>query len=400
MKTIIAATAAVISVIGCGSTAPDIVSPPNERFEAFRPLEVIPIDPLKQSFTEQHGAPEYVIGPGDEVEISLRGVTVTSERSTVRPDGYVSYSLLENVRAAGMTPTELDDLLTHALAEFLREPKVDVEVVAFKSKQVSLMGAVLQQASVVAGGGGGSRGGGQSGQGRYALKGRTTVLDLILMAGGTRPGALLDRVQLIRAGRSYQLDIQRVLSTGNQSHNIVLQGEDIVIVPGANPRSKKVIVLGEVNSPNVYMFAEDARILEALTQAGGVTEAALRDDIRLIRVVDGERKMFSINFQKLTELGDMQQNLALRTDDIVFVPRTFMGDINDVLNKAGPLLSVLLLPATYRDLYSTGGGLRIDTGTPTEGAATFTRTLPGTSAKPVAAEGAEEEGSDGGAADE
>jgi len=77
-----------------------------------------------------------------------------------------------------------------------------------------------------------------------------------------------------------------------------------------------------------------------------------------------------------------------------------MGDINDVLNKAGPLLSVLLLPATYRDLYSTGGGLRIDTGTPTEGAATFTRTLPGTSAKPVAAEGAEEEGSDGGAADE
>jgi len=101
-----------------------------------------------------------------------------------------------------------------------------------------------------------------------------------------------------------------VLSTGNQSHNIVLQGEDIVIVPGANPRSKKVIVLGEVNSPNVYMFAEDARILEALTQAGGVTEAALRDDIRLIRVVDGERKMFSINFQKLTELGDMQQTLC------------------------------------------------------------------------------------------
>lgn len=227
------------------------------------------------------------------------------------------------------------------------------------------------------------------------------MLDLILMAGGTRHDALLDRVQLIRGARSYQLDIQRVMSTGNQGHNIVLQGEDIITVPGANQRSKKVIVLGEVNAPNVYMCADDARILEALTQAGGVTEAALRDDIRLIRVVDSERKMFSINFQKLTELGDMQQKLALRSDDIVFAPSTFMGDINDVLNKAGPLLSVLLLPATYRDLYSTDGGLRIGTGTPAEGAAaTFTRTLPGTIAKPVAAEGAEEEGSEGGTADE
>ena len=315
---------------------------------------------------------------------------MTTETATVRPDGNVSFSLLENVRAGGMTPTELDMLLTRELAEFLRRPKVDVEVVGFKSKMVSLSGSILQ-----------SQGGvGQSGQGRYALRGRTTVLELILLAGGATPDALLDRVQLIRSGRSYQLDIQRVFTSGDQNHNVVLQGEDIVIVPGRSQRSKKVIVLGEVGSPNVYMFAEDARILEALTQAGGVTGDAMREDIRLIRVVDGERKMFSLNFQKLTELGDMQQNIALRTDDIIFVPRSFMGDINDVIAKADPLLRILLLPATYRDLYSTGGGLRIDTGTPAEGGTTFTRTLPGTSAKPVAEEGSGEEASEGDEGDE
>ncbi len=175
-------------------------------------------------------------------------------------------------------------------------------VVDYQSKVVSLMGSILQ-ASVA--------GGGQSGQGRYALKGRTTVLDLILQAGGSTPDALLGRVQLIRTGRSYQLNLRHVLSTGDQTHNVVLQGSDIVIVPGTETRSKKVIVLGEVKSPNVYMFAEDARILEALTQAGGVTGSALRDDIRLIRVVDGTPQMFSLNFARLTDLGDMRQNMVI-----------------------------------------------------------------------------------------
>ena len=106
--------------------------------------------------------------------------------------------------------------------------------------------------------------------------------------------------------------------------------------------------------------------------------------------------------QRLTELGDMQQNVALRTDDIIFVPRSFIGDINEVIQKADPLLRILLLPATYRDLYSTGGGLRIDTGPAAEsgGGTVFTRPLPGTSAKPVAGEGEGEEGSEGDEGDE
>ena len=49
--------------------------------------------------------------------------------------------------------------------------------------------------------------------------------------------------------------------------------------------------------------------------------------------------------------------MALENDDIIFVPRSFIGDVNDVITKIEPLLNILLLPATYRDLYTTGGGL-------------------------------------------
>ena len=110
------------------------------------------------------------------------------------------------------------------------------------------------------------------------------------------------------------------------------------------------------------MFSGDARLIEALSEAGGLTGNALRDDIRLIRVVDGEPSVFAINYSRLMDAGDLSQNVPLVNDDIIYVPRSFMGDFNDVIDKIEPLLSVLLLPATYRDLYTTGGGLRWDTG--------------------------------------
>ena len=108
-------------------------------------------------------------------------------------------------------------------------------------------------------------------------------------------------------------------------------------------------------------------------------------------------EMFTVDFKRITSHGDLSQNVVLSNNDIVYVPRSFLGDVNDVITKIEPLLNVLLLPATYRDLYTKGSGLRVDTGEPittgtTEG---FTRPLPGTAAgKPVvpAAEEDEERG--------
>jgi polysaccharide export outer membrane protein len=359
-----------VLAVGCGSTAPPVEDVSMLPVESER--LAIPTDSMRLAYTERGGFPEYILGAGDKLGLTLRDVAVTQEEVDVRPDGNVSFAMLENVRAAGLTPTELDDELTAALSQFLRTPKVDVDVLVYRSKVVSLLGAIETL----------ERGGVKSGQGRYPLKGKSTVLDLILEAGGGRPDAQLDRVQLIRANTAYRLDLRNVLITGEQKDNVLLQGGDILIVPGTSLRSKKVIVLGEVAQPNVYMFADDARLVEALSQAGGFTSAGLRNDVRLIRVVEGVAQMYSINFERLTNHGDFRQNVALENDDLIFVPRSFIGDVNDVITKIEPLLNILLLPATYRDLYTTGGGLRLDTGDPPTSAASFTRSLIGT-AKPA-----------------
>ncbi len=361
-----------ISIAGCGSTMPAVTD--LSEIQEAPTRGPMPMDPLRQAYTERGGFPEYIIGVGDKLKLTMREIQLTSESVVVRPDGNISFAMLEDVQAAGRTPTELDDDVTNRLAQFLRFPKVDVEVEEYESKKVSLLGAIETLDA--------SSGYGQSGQGRYSLKGKTTLLDLILEAGGTTPDGQLENVQLIRANKSFRLDLRKVLTSGVQSDNAILQGEDIIIVPGTSLRSKKVIILGEVFQPNVYMFADDARLMEALSEAGGFNAEALRDDIRLIRVVEGSGQMYSINFERFANHGDLRQNVALKNDDIIYVPRSFLGDVNDVITKIEPLLNILLLPATYRDLYSTGGGLRIDTGDPPSSSASFTRTLPGT-AKPA-----------------
>jgi hypothetical protein len=98
----------------------------------------------------------------------------------------------------------------------------------------------------------------------------------------------------------------------------------------------------------------------------------------------------------ITTHGDLEQGVVLDNNDIIFVPRSVMGDVNDVVTKIEPLLNVLLIPATYRDLYTAGGGLRVDTG---DAAATgtttgFTRPLPGVGKLAVPVEDEEQQEED------
>ncbi len=375
-------------LLGCGGPPPPELPPPQVERPAAAP--VMPTDPLRQAYVEKGLFPEYIVGPDDELEIVLRDVDLLTEVVNVRLDGNISFSLVENLYVAGMTVGEVDSALTRALSDYLRQPRIDVRVTEYRSKVVSVLGAIetIGQQGV------------KSGQGRYALRNRTRLLDIILEAGGATPDAQLDQVQLIRSGASYSFDLQRVLNTGDSSHNPVLQGDDIIIVPGTSRLTKKVIILGEVRAPNVYLMANDASLLEVLSRAGGLSDVALKDDIRIIRGSEQGPTMFTVNFQRITGDADLRQNVVLENNDIVFVPRSFMGDVNDVLTKVEPLLNILLLPGTYRQFYTTGGGLRLDTGLAPEaeaGTQIFTQPLPGTggaAGKVVAPEEEEEKEKD------
>ncbi len=186
---------------------------------------IIPSNPANRAFKFVNGVPEYVIGQGDLLEITVfQAHTRTTEVIRVFPNGTISFSVLHNVRAAGLTPSELGRSLTRAHSRYVRNLRVQVFVKEYLSKRVFVLGAVNRSVLSLAGT--------HIGPGVYPLKGRITALEQILQAGGPTPDARLNYVRFIRNNRTYVIDLQQVVIAGDNRQNAVLEHGDILQVTG------------------------------------------------------------------------------------------------------------------------------------------------------------------------
>jgi polysaccharide biosynthesis/export protein len=162
---------------------------------------------------------EYIIGPGDRLNIFVwrnPELTVTVE---VRPDGRLSIPLVEDVIAIGKTPTQLARELEQRLAKYIKEPVVTVIAEGF-------VGPFNEQVRII----------GEASQPR-AIPYRTdmTVLDAMIAVGGLTRYAAGDNSVIVRtaAGRqaTYSVHLDSLIRDGDVSSNVVLQPGDILIIP-------------------------------------------------------------------------------------------------------------------------------------------------------------------------
>ena len=161
------------------------------------------------------GLEEYRIGPEDVLSISVWKNEPMSRVLPVRPDGMISLPLLDDVMAAGLTPTELRNLLAQKLAEYVPSPSVTVIVNDVKSFKVSVIGEVVKPA-------------------RYELKSRTSVLDVLALAGGFNQFAARTRIVVLRSEGDKRIRIPfnyNRVTNGNDEENVYLRPNDIVLVP-------------------------------------------------------------------------------------------------------------------------------------------------------------------------
>ncbi len=306
-------------------------------------------------FTEKRGIPEYKIGADDVLLIrSMEGNQVQEYETVVRPDGKISYSFIDDVMVDGRTAGEVDDLLTNALKKYIKTPRIEVMIKDYKSKSALLLGQI-NSADYRA-----------SGPGTYYLKGKTTLIDLITMAGGAISGqeyanADLRHVEVVRKGRKYTVNLLDVMVKGDTSQNIVVDSGDIVTVPELPVYGERVYVFGEVASQGIYRLKDAHDLLAAVSLAGGTTRIAVDTDIKVIRgYVANDRKplVISANLDEVLKQGDISQNIALLNGDVVYVPRTVIGDINEFITNTVPLLDYFLYPGSYRDSYFNSDHLR------------------------------------------
>ncbi|NQS99491.1 MAG: polysaccharide biosynthesis/export family protein [Candidatus Omnitrophica bacterium] len=102
---------------------------------------------------------------------------------------------------------------------------------------------------------------------------------------------------------------------------------------------RKVIVLGEVNYPGVYKTSGKNTVMEVIARSGGFTDAAVRNSIILIRGDLNDPEARRINLNKVIKEGDPSGNIVIEQEDVVYVPRTFIGNIGNFLRQLSPMLS-------------------------------------------------------------
>ena len=157
----------------------------------------------------------YQIGPEDLLDISVWKNVELSRVVPVRPDGKVSLPLVNDIQAAGLTPTELRDRITTKLAEYIPAPEVSVMVREVHSRKVAVVGAVKMP-------------------GRYEMKSPMTVLEAIALAQGLSDFASRDRIVVLREvnGKTTEIPFNyRKIGDNGSQQNFFLRPGDIVVVP-------------------------------------------------------------------------------------------------------------------------------------------------------------------------
>ena len=160
---------------------------------------------------------DYVIGPEDVLSVQFWRDKDMSAEVSVRPDGIITLPLLNEVRAAGLTPDQLREELRKVAAKYVEDPNVTVTVKAINSRRVFITGNVGKV-------------------GAYPLATPTTVLQLITMAGGLLEFAKAKEVVILRTepgGRQqvFKFNYNDVKKGKNLKQNIELKPGDTVIVP-------------------------------------------------------------------------------------------------------------------------------------------------------------------------
>ncbi len=238
---------------------------------------------------------DYIVGPGDVLEISVYDHPDLQTRVRVDSGGTIVMPLLGQVEVGELTIAGIGEKITALLADgYLVNPQVNVFVTDFRSKKVVVLGRINKP-------------------GLIELSGSISLLELISRAGGLEQDAgETATVKRKVDGRDelIPIDLESLIEGGDLSQNIpILDGDTVVI-----SKSGMCFVTGEVNKPGSYPCGQGSTVLKMIALANGFTGKASKSSVRIVRVVDGEKNVYK----------DVDLDTTLVYDnDVIVVPESF-----------------------------------------------------------------------------
>ena len=174
-------------------------------------------DKAVQGLSVRSQSTEYRIGGGDVLEIATwKEQELTRRDVLVRVDGKISFPLLGDIAAAGMTPVELTETIQKGLTKYVTAPVVTVTVTNPGSQRVYVLGEVVRT-------------------GEYPLTKNLTVLQAFALAGGFTQWAAKDEIILLRKDgskeRIFKINYKDIVKGRDVENNLILQANDTIVVP-------------------------------------------------------------------------------------------------------------------------------------------------------------------------
>lgn len=242
------------------------------------------------------------IGPRDVLEIHVLQDPTLNTRTVVGDDGKITFALVGKIDVAGLTPPQAEARIKSLLqGKYLTTADVSVQIAEAGNKPISVIGAVMHP-------------------GRIGATGSITLMQAVTQAGGlgTGYGRTLYVLRTGANGLSEQIsiDLEDLLVNGNPDVNIPLLPNDVVNIPVDTPLN--IYVIGEVMRPGRVQFrrSQNPTLLQALADAGGLTDRASRD-VTIKRTVNGKETDIRKNYKRI--LSGQDQDVPLQDNDTIWV---------------------------------------------------------------------------------
>lgn len=221
-------------------------------------------------------------------------------------DGRVQFPFAGPLKLAGLTEEQARNLLTTKLARYINKPNVTLRVQAYRSKRVYIDGEVKSP-------------------GLQAINDiPMSLVEALNRAGGVLPTADQSRMVLERAGTSYQIDLQHLMSKGVNLAHIMLANGDVLRV--ASRDESKVFVSGEVTTPRALTMHNGRLTLnEAMGESGGISPLGDGRQVYVVRRSGQGPQVYRLDARAADALA-MAEEFELHPKDVVYVAASSLAN--------------------------------------------------------------------------
>jgi protein involved in polysaccharide export with SLBB domain len=252
------------------------------------------------SFTTDTNVPvpsDYIIGPGDELNVQFYGNANRTLKLVVGRDGVVNLPDIGPVSVAGQRFLSVKSALEERVERQMVGTRASVSMGETRTIRVFVLGEAKRPGS-------------------YTISALGTITSALYAAGGVRQAGSLRNVMLMRGGTLVRrLDLYDLLIRGNTNDDAKLLQDDVVLIPAVG---RTVGVVGEVRRPAIYEIKGESTVADLVQLAGGLTPDADRAAIVLTRIDEQQhRVVLSVD----TSAGARSRSQLLRDDDLLTVPR-------------------------------------------------------------------------------